>query len=298
MLVPDYLTSTIIYACQLSFLSFSFSLNHITDNFPNFIPAGIISTGIMLNYYASFHLNFSPYTGSVMAFLIGGLLGVITHELFRILKTRGRDNVQLTLASIGGMIVLTNLGKIWHEWLLNQYALYTVVLSLRHLDFIFLGNPGILFVSSFLFIVSVLFLETIPRYDSFAVFRAISGDKELAMIQGIDVTNIQRWFHFFTGGVSCLIGALSVINIHVSLDGAYFLLVAAIAGALFGGISSPRGSLLGGFVFGVFMVGLIRVGLWVFGYWVGEFGQVIPVLVLSLVLLFYPEGFLIKRGSG
>jgi len=294
MQLPFFFVYVIVYACLLAFLSGAFSLNQILDDFPNFTYSGVIATGIVFNYYISTFLHFSPYAGSVMAFLIGGFQGVIIHVLFDYLKRRGRDSVQLTLASLGGMIVLTNLVKIWQWWIREQYALYDFVFTLRSQDFTFLGNPGILYISSFLFIVSVIFLGIIPRTDFYAVFKAISCDKELIMIQGIDVTNIQRGVNFFIGGISCLVGALFVIFIQSSPEGAYFTLIAALTGALFGGISCPRDSFIGGFFFGVFEVGLIIAGQWLFGPWVGEFRQLVPILVLSLVLRFKPDGVLSK----
>ncbi|MBD3206025.1 hypothetical protein GF319_06745 [Candidatus Bathyarchaeota archaeon] len=290
MQLPFFLIYIIVYSCGLALLSGAFSLNHLLDDFPDFTQAGIIATGIVFNYYVSTQLHLSPYTGTVMAFLIGGFQGVIIHALFSVLKMRGRDSVQLTLASLGGMIVLTNLTKIWQWWIREQYALYDFVFTLRSQDFTFQGNPGVLFISLFLFTVSVIFSVIIPRTGYYVVFNALSEDKDLAMIQGVDVTNLQRVYHFFTGGISCLVGALFVIFIQSSPEGAYFSLIAAVTGALFGGVFSPRDSFIGGFFFGVFEVGLIIAGQWLFGPWVGEYRPLVPVLVLSLVLRFKPDG--------
>jgi branched-subunit amino acid ABC-type transport system permease component len=292
MQVPAYITYTIIYACQLSFLSFSFSLNHITDDFPNFSQAGIISTGIVLNYHLTTQLQVSPYFGSVLAFLIGGILGLITHSLFRYLERKGRDDIQLTLVSLGSMIVLTNFSKIWQFWIRDLYPTVDFAFLLRRYDFTFLQNPGIFYGSMLFFILATVTLLTFPRLDVSALFTALCENRVLAEIQGINVSYVRRLCWFFTGGVSCFTGALFVINFHASPDGAYFLLIAAIAGSLLGGISHLRASFFGGFVMGFLEMGSIMVAQWLLGPWIGEYRPLVPILVLSMFLRFKSDGIL------
>ena len=293
MQVPAYITYTIIYACQLSFISYSFSLNHITDDFPNFAQAGIISIGIVLNYHLTTQQQISPYIISAIAFLIGGILGLITHSLFRYLERKGRDDIQLTLASIGAMIVLTNLNNIWQCWIRDLYP-YDFGFLLRRYDFTLLENPGILYVSMLFFILATVSLLIFPKLDVSALFTASFENPVLAEIQGINVSYYHRLCWFFTGGVSCFTGAIYLLNFHATPDGAYFLLVAAIAGSLLGGISYLRASFFGGFVMGILEMGSIIFAQWLIGPWIGNYRSLVPILVLSLVLCFKPDGILKK----
>jgi branched-chain amino acid transport system permease protein len=290
MQLPAYITYTIIYACQLSFLSYSFSLNHITDDFPNFTQAGIISTGIVLNYHLTTQQQISPYAGSAIAFLIGGILGLLTHGLFRYLERKGRDDIQLTLVSLGAMIVLTNISKIWRYWIRDMYPTVDFAFLLRRYDFTFLENPGIFYVSMLFFILATVTLLIFPRLGISSLFMALLENPVLAEIQGIDVSYYQRICWFITSGVSCFTGAIYLLNFHASPDGAYFLLVAAIAGSLLGGISHLRTSFLGGFVMGVIEMGFIMVAQWLIGPWIGEYRPLVPILVLSILLRFKPDG--------
>jgi len=293
MQLPAYITYTIIYACQLSFLSYSFSLIHITDDFPNFTQAGIIATGIVLNYHLTTQLQVSPYIGSAIAFLIGGILGLLTHSLFRYLEKKGRNDIQLTLASLGAMIVLTNFSKIWQYWIRDRYPTDFAFL-LRRYDFTFLQNPGIFYGSILFFILAIITLLIFPSLDVSALFTALFENPILVEIQGIDVSYYHRLCWFFTGGVSCFTGAIYLLNFHASPDGKYFLLIAAIAGSLLGGISHLRASFFGGFVMGVIEIGSIMVAQWLLGPWIGEYRPLVPILVLSLVLRFKPDGLLHK----
>lgn len=292
MQVPAYITYTIIYACQLSFLSYSFGLNHITDDFPNFTQAGIIATGIVLNYHLTTQQQISPYIGSAIAFLIGGILGLLTHSLFRYLERKGRDDIQLTLVSLGAMIVLTNISKIWQYWIRDMYPTVDFAFLLRRYDFTFLRNPGVFYISVILFVLATVSLLIFSRLDFPVLFMALFENPVLAEIQGINVSYYQRICWFFTGGVSCFTGAIYLLNFHASPDGAYFILVAAIAGSLLGGISHLRASFLGGFLMGVLEMGSIMVAQWLIGPWIGEYRLLVPILVLSMVLRFKPDGVL------
>lgn len=292
MQVPAYITYTIIYACQLSFLSYSFSLNHITDDFPNFSQAGTIATGIVLNYHLTTQLQISPYFGSALAFIIGGILGLLTHSIFRYLEIKGRDNIQLTLVSLGIMIILTNLNKIWQYWIRESYPTVDFAFLLRRYDFTFLQNPGVFYGSILLFILATATLLAFPRLDVSALFTASFDNPVLAEIQGIDVFYYRRVCWFITSGVSCFTGAIYVINFHASPDGAYFLLIAAIAGSMLGGLSHLRASFFGGFVVGLLEIGSIIIAQWLLGPWIGEYRLLVPILVLSMVLRFRPGGVL------
>ena len=68
--------------------------------------------------------------------------------------------------------------------------------------------------------------------------------------------------------------------------------MAAIAGSLLGGISHLRASFFGGFVMGVLEMGSIIFAQWLIGPWIGEYRLLVPILVLSLVLRFKPDGVL------
>lgn len=291
MQIPAFITYTVIYACQLSFISLAFSINHITDDFPNFAQAGIIAFGIVLNYHLATQLHISPYAGSAIAFLIGGILGLFTHSLFRYLKRKGRDDIHLTLVSLAVMIVLTAFSKIWQYWIRDLYP-YDFAFLLRRYDFTFLENPGIFYVSILFLILATVTLLIFPRLEVSALFTASFENPVLAEIQGINISYYQRICWFFTGGVSCFTGAIYVINFHASPDGAYFLLVATITGSILGGISNLRTSFFGGFVMGFLEMGSIMAAQWLLGPWIGEYRPLVPILVLSLVLRFKPNGVL------
>jgi len=172
---------------------------------------------------------------------------------------------------------------------LNDYAFL-----LRRYDFTFLQNPGVLYVSVFLFLLALVTLFFIPRLSVSLLFKALFEDPVLAEIQGVNVAYYHEIYWFFTGGISCLIGAIHVINFHSSPDGAYFLLIAAIAGSLLGGITPLRASFFGGFIMGILEMGSIMFAQWLIGPWIGEYRILIPILVLSLVLRFKPDGVLKK----
>lgn len=48
--IPGIVITTLVYGCQLSFLSVALSINYITDEIPNFALGGIIGTGTLINW--------------------------------------------------------------------------------------------------------------------------------------------------------------------------------------------------------------------------------------------------------
>lgn len=191
------------------------------------------------------------------------------------------------------MIVLTNISKTWQYWIRDQYP-YDFAFLLRRYDFTFLQNPGIFYGTILFFILATVSLLFFSRLEVSALFTASFENPVLAEIQGINVSYYHRFCWFFTGGVSCFTGGIFLINFHATPDGAYFLLVAAITGSLLGGISHLRASFFGGFVMGVLEMGAIMVAQWLLGPWIGEYRPLVPILVLSLVLCFKPDGILKK----
>lgn len=130
--------------------------------------------------------------------------------------------------------------------------------------------------------------------------RAVSEDKEVAALMGIDINRVIV-FTFAIGGM--LAGAAGVINGLYRPQGVYFFMgfipgIKAFTAAVLGGIGSVPGAMLGGLFLGVIeSIGpnLVLEGLGIDG--ANQLKDAIAFTMLVLVLIFRPQGILGERLS-
>jgi len=125
--------------------------------------------------------------------------------------------------------------------------------------------------------------------------RAVSEDKEVARLMGVDIDFVIM-FTFALGG--WLAGAAGVINGLFRPQGIFFFMgfrpgIKAFTAAVLGGIGSVPGAMLGGLFLGVIeAVGpnLVLAGLGIEG--ANQLQDVIAFTMLVLVLIFRPQGIM------
>ncbi len=130
--------------------------------------------------------------------------------------------------------------------------------------------------------------------------RAVSEDKEVAALMGIDINRVII-FTFAVGGA--LAGAAGVINGLYRPQGVYFFMgftpgIKAFTAAVLGGIGSVPGAMLGGLFLGVIESlgpNLVLEGLGITG--AHQLKDAIAFTMLVLVLIFRPQGILGERLS-
>lgn len=165
-----------------------------------------------------------------------------------------------------------------------------------------LGGSNIPIVQVVVF-VAALFLMLglyllVERTKMGKAMRAVSEDKEVSALMGVDIDRIIV-FTFAVGGA--LAGAAGVINGLYRPQGVNFFMgfipgIKAFTSAVLGGIGSIPGALLGGLFLGVFeSIGpnLILDGLGIPG--ANQLKDVFAFTMLVLVLIFRPQGILGER---
>ena len=128
--------------------------------------------------------------------------------------------------------------------------------------------------------------------------RAVSEDKEVAKLMGIDIDFVIL-FTFAVGGF--LAGAAGVINGLFRPQGVNFFMgfrpgIKAFTAAVLGGIGNVPGAMLGGLFLGVIEAigpNLVLAGLGIEG--ANQLQDVIAFTMLVLVLIFRPQGILGER---
>lgn len=165
-----------------------------------------------------------------------------------------------------------------------------------------LGGINIPFVQIFVFLAALGLMAglyyLVERTKIGKAMRAVSEDKEVARLMGIDVDFIIL-VTFGIGGF--LAGAAGVINGMFRPQGVNFFMgfipgIKAFTAAVLGGIGNVPGAMLGGLFLGIIEAlgpNLVLAGLGIPG--ANQLKDVIAFTMLVLVLIFRPQGILGER---
>ena len=181
----------------------------------------------------------------------------------------------------------------------SQFQTYPTVDALK--DSIVIGNIEIPLVQIFVFFASLgLMLALywlVERTKIGKAMRAVSEDKEVARLMGIDIDKIIV-ITFALGGA--LAGAAGVINGMYRPQGVFFRMgffpgIKAFTAAVLGGIGSVPGAMLGGLFIGLIeqLGPLVLEGLGLIS--THQIKDAIVFTMLVLVLIFRPQGILGER---
>ncbi len=161
------------------------------------------------------------------------------------------------------------------------------------------GQFEIPFVQIFVFSSALLLMVAlywlVERTKMGKAMRAVSEDKEVAKLMGIDIDRVIV-FTFAIGGA--LAGAAGVINGLYRPQGVGYIMgffpgIKAFTAAVLGGIGNVPGAMIGGLVLGVFEAigpNLILDGLGIPG--ANQLKDAIAFTMLVLILIFRPQGIM------
>lgn len=138
-------------------------------------------------------------------------------------------------------------------------------------------------------LVVILGAHIVLRYTRIGMeMRAVSDNRDLARAAGIDPERVSRYTWAIALGVAGLAGVILGIRTSVFPDMGWNLLLPAFAAAVLGGMGSPYGAILAGFLLGVAQNLAI---IWIDSTYRVAFA----FIVLILVLLIKPSGIAGRR---
>ena len=255
----------------------------------NFAYGDVMAYGACMAFLFNVTLGLQMVLSTALAMVATAVLSVTLElVLWRPLRARGAGFMSLFLASIGLALILRQMlllvaGPQSRAYDVNPYKVY-VIGSVR-----LSGSQAIAIVVA---VVAIVLVGVLLSSTSLGrTMRAVADDRALAAVAGIDTGRVIVLTWIVSGLLAGLAGVLAAL-VQSTFDPnfGFALLLPVFAAVVLGGIGSPYGALLGGFVLGV----VTELSTWggFFGGVNSVYKPVVAFAILIGVLLVRPQGLL------
>ena len=228
----------------------------------------------------------------VAALLASALAGLMAWGLdllvFRPLRRQGAASLVLVFAAFGAALVLRHvLVLIWG----HESYFYT-----RELQMGVMIVPGIRVMPDQVFILAlaVLLMVVLHLFLTFhrtgIAMRAMAESPALSQVCGIRVDSVMRTTWIISGFMAAMAGVFSALTPQLHPELGSNMLLSVFAAAIFGGVGSLPGAVLGGLLVGITENLFLLVAD-------PGYKPAMPFLLLLAVLCLRPQGLLGERSS-
>ena len=254
----------------------------------NFAHGDVIMVGAYISFCATSYLGLPSWLSVVAACIVCTVLGIVIEGL-AYKPLRGTPSLAVLITAIGVSYFLQNAAQlIWSSSPKN----FTSVVTMKPIS---LAGGQIVITGEVLLTVAVCILVMVGltlftgKTRTGKAMRAVSEDRDAAQLMGINVNQTISTTFAIGSALAAVAGVLLCSTVPTlqpttgSMPG-----IRAFTAAVFGGIGSIPGAMLGGI-----LLGLIEImGK---AYISSELGDAIVFAVLIVVLLFKPTGLLGKQ---
>ena len=252
----------------------------------NFAHGDIIMVGAYVAFCGLQYWGFPPVLAFLLAMLVCTVLG-ITIEGLAYRPLRQATSLAVLITAIGMSYLLQNIALM--IWPANPKAFPTTFINSTSLH---LGRINISSATLITILVSIVIMVLLTLFTSKTklgkAMRCVSEDRGAAELMGINVNRTISLTFAIGSALAAIAGILLCSSYPIlqpttgSMPG-----IKAFTAAVFGGIGSIPGAMLGGVLLGIIEI---------FGkaYISTELGDAIVFAVLIIVLLFKPAGLLGK----
>lgn len=254
----------------------------------NFAHGDVIMVGAYMCFCAMNYWGLPPIVGILLAIIVCTLLGIVIEKL-AYKPLRAATSLAVLITAIGVSYFLQNAALLVFK---ADPKVFPSVVSLPNLR-LFGGGLIISATSIITVIVSAVIMAALTVFVSKSkigkAMRAVSEDKEAAQLMGINVNGTISVTFAIGSGLAAIAGVLlcsaypTLMPTTGSMPG-----IKAFTAAVFGGIGSIPGAMLGGILLGVIEI-LSKA------YISSELSDAIVFAVLIIVLLIKPTGLLGKK---
>ena len=254
----------------------------------NFAHGDVIMVGAYISYCVTNYLGMPPLVGVLVSMVVCTLLG-ITIEGLAYKPLRGTPSLAVLITAIGVSYFLQNAAQL--IWSSNPKSFTSIVSNIQpfHLfgDLTITGEVIITVVASVVIMIGLTWFTGSTRIGK--SMRAVSEDRDAAQLMGINVNRTISITFAIGSALAVIAGVLMCSSIPTltpttgSMPG-----IRAFTAAVFGGIGSIPGAMLGGILLGI-------IETFAKAYLSTQFSDAIVFGVLIIILLVKPAGLLGKQ---
>ena len=254
----------------------------------NFAHGDVIMVGAYVCFYAISSFNLPPLVGILLAMIVCTLLGMLIERL-AYKPLRAAPSLAVLITAIGVSYFLQNAALLL--WSSNP-KVFTSVIPKGNIS-LFGGQLTIPYVTLVTIVVCIIIMVALVWFTSKTkmgkAMRACSEDKGAAQLMGINVNGTISLTFAIGSGLAAIAGVLlcsaypTLVPTTGSMPG-----IKAFTAAVFGGIGSIPGALLGGVLLGI-------IEIFAKAYISTQLSDAIVFAVLIVVLIVRPAGLLGKQ---
>ena len=256
----------------------------------NFAHGDVIMVGGYMCFCATSYLGLPPIAGIVLAVIVCTLLGIFIEKL-AYKPLRSATSLAVLITAIGVSYFLQNAALLIFGSAPKVFSSVIALPALKLFDGqLIISSVTIATVAACVVIMSALTLF-INKTKVGKAMRAVSEDKGAAQLMGINVNGTISVTFAIGSGLAAIAGVLlcsaypTLMPTTGSMPG-----IKAFTAAVFGGIGSIPGAMLGGILLGV-------IEIFAKAYISTQLSDAIVFAVLIVVLLIKPTGLLGKKIS-
>lgn len=283
----EILVNGLILGGLYALLAQGFVLTFLTTRTLNFAIGEFVAIGGFVSL-ALVSWSWLPDVGKLaIAVVITGILGALCYRFFvEPYSNQGTHDVRWLLSTVGLSFIIANL-LTNGEGSSPQRSDVAHVAGVADIAGVGVSRQTLLIaVLAALVTVGLVLMAKLTPLG--LLMRAVSEDPDTAALMGVSPRRVGMLAYTMAMGLAGLAGVLWAGEVSLSPAIGTPLLVAAIAVAVIGGLTSFWGPLLGGAIYGV----VTQFASFEFG---GVWGQIAGLLVVIVVLVVRPEGLIGKR---
>lgn len=282
----------IALGARYALVALGFVVIHRATGVINFAQGSILALGAYFTYNAHVTWGLNFYLSAAIAIAASAAVGVLVERLL-LRRMTGQPVFSVIMITIGLLFVLDQIiTMVWGQdaqnledpWGIRTVTAGELVMAVVDLWTIALA-----------LIVVVMFFGFF-RYSGLGLaMRAVAIDEEAAMARGISVRRVVATAWGIAGAVAAVAGITLASGPAALRPSLGLVALAAFPAMILGGLDSPMGAVLGGFIIGVTQT--LTAGYQPqHAAWLGDdFQSVTPYVVMIVILMVRPYGLFGER---
>ena len=288
MQILQYLINGISIGSVYAIIALGYTMVYGIAKMLNFAHGDVIMVGAYISYCVTSYLGLPAWVSVVAAVVVCTVLGIVIEGL-AYKPLRGTPSLAVLITAIGVSYFLQNAAQlIWSSSPKN----FTSVVTMKPIS---LAGGKLVITGEVLLTVAVCILVMVGltlftgKTRTGKAMRAVSEDRDAAQLMGINVNKTISMTFAIGSALAAVAGVLLCSTVPTlqpttgSLPG-----IRAFTAAVFGGIGSIPGAMLGGILLGI-------IETFSKAYLSTQFSDAIVFSVLIIILLVKPAGLLGKQ---